>query len=490
MKKRYYTIVAALTLCATMMSSCGNDFLRLKPESNYTDDTFYTTADEFKSALSGCYHMVQEYYQVNYFIFNEFRSDNVQHATVKYSDENIILPDDTKTYWLQLWKSIYTINKMLYQLKDFKDITPELKNDITCQARFLRAYTYFVLVRTFGGVGIITEPVTPLQGLKVQRQTAEKTYDFIISELNDLITVGKLPRGYKDCATPSEVTAYAMLTQIYVMRCGYPYYTSEWDKVRDYSKLVIDSGLFEDAFAPQWPWTKIFSNEGETSPEFIFSIRYKSGGISEECGYNRLNCGLYTGSGRMRHEPEFYKSFELAPDATTNIRREASLALKRINIVSGLEEKFDHVIKFAWDYDAANDQWGNDLPVIRYTDIKLLYAEAICKLSGNVEQDAIDILNQVRQRAELPDLTTVEINSMAEWQRRLLAERRSEFVGEGIRWYDLVRTKTYYAALMTANPTKAANFDDNSYIFPLPQSEVDKVNNPKLMWQNPGYFGY
>ena len=102
--------------------------------------------------------------------------------------------------------------------------------------------------------------------MTIPRQTAEKTYDFIISELEEL--KDQLSPEYIDNSKPSSVVAKALLAQVYLMRCGYPYYTGEWDKVRDYCQEVIATAPFNEAMT--WDWKKIFSADGENSPEFIF----------------------------------------------------------------------------------------------------------------------------------------------------------------------------------------------------------------------------
>ena len=113
-----------------------------------------------------------------------------------------------------------------------------------------------------------------------------------------------------------------------------------------------------------------------------------------------------------------------------------------------------------------------------------MYAEALCEISGEVEDDAVEILKEVRTRA---GLSTTEPQDIDSWRTALLDERRHEFAYEGVRWFDLVRSNTFLQALSDVG--KATLFNENHYIFPIPQKEVDLVNNKDIMWQNPGYFG-
>lgn len=456
-----------------LVTSCS-DFLNLEPKSNFTGETFYQTENDFKMALNGTYHRLQMIYNRYYYQYSEIRSDNSWHSSHKWCDENVMSSNDTKDLWELCWAAVHTANELIVHLEPF-EMNETKKQDILSQARFIRALTYFDLVRFYGGVPIQKEPVNEVEAMKIPRQTALKTYDFIISELEEL--KNQLNEKYVDNSKPSAIVAKALLAQVYLMRCGYPYYTNEWDKVRDYCLEVINTAPFDQAMT--WDWTKIFSAEGEKSPEFIFSLKYKAGGIGENCEYNKWFSKLEDGSGILMSEDGFRDTFEEG-----DIRRDHSIGTSYIEASTGAIKKREHVIKFGWSFDSGNNEWGNDLPIIRYTDIKLMYAEAICEISEKVETEAVEILNEVRNRAKLPTVTPPNIET---WRSALLNERRHEFAYEGTRWFDLVRSNTFLQALSDVG--KGTLFNEKHYIFPIPQKEVDLVNNKDIMWQNPGYFG-
>lgn len=471
--KNIQIILLIFTLC---VSSCS-DFLKLEPKSNFTAETFYKTDRDFEMALNGAYHRLQLIYNRYYYIYSEIRSDNCWHPNYKWCDENVISANDSKNLWELFWAAVNSANDVIVHLEPF-EMDAEKKQSIMSQARFIRALTYFNLVKFYGGVPIQTKPLNEKEALKAKRESAERTYDFIISELKDLVKL--LPQEYIDNSRPSSIVAKALLAQVYIMRCGYPYYKNEWGEVKKYSEEVIESGIFKDAL--NWDWTKIFSAEGENSPEFIFSIKYKAGGIGENCGYNRYFSKLEDGSGELMSEDDFRPSFEEG-----DIRRDHSIATEYLEVSTGQIRKREHVIKFGWNFDSGNNEWGNDLPIIRYADIVLIYAEAVCELTGKVEEDAINYLNAIRKRAGLNDSEVTTSYSIETWREILLKERRHEFAYEGIRWFDLVRSNTYLQAL--TNIGKGALFNENHYIFPIPQKEIDIVNNKEILWQNPGYFG-
>ena len=157
----------------------------------------------------------------------------------------------------------------------------------------------------------------------------------------------------------------------------------------------------------------------------------------------------------------------------------------------GILEKIDYVgidtaanpfyfsLKYEVSPTGANDG-GSDYYVIRYADVLLKYAEALNESGGS---GAAQYLNMVRNRAGLPNTTA---SSQGELRDAIEMERRFEFIGEGHRWFDLIRTGR---AVETMNAWFAANnknvtIDSDNLILPIPQSQID--TDPAIS-QNPGY---
>ena len=123
---------------------------------------------------------------------------------------------------------------------------------------------------------------------------------------------------------------------------------------------------------------------------------------------------------------------------------------------------------------------GNDFPLLRYADVVLMYAEA---LADSNLSEAITWLNKTRTRAGLPELTTADVPSRQVFIQELAKERGREFALEGQRWFDLVRlglAVDYFRSLGYA-------IDEHNLVFPIPQSQIEIVNNPSILWQNPGF---
>ena len=130
-------------------------------------------------------------------------------------------------------------------------------------------------------------------------------------------------------------------------------------------------------------------------------------------------------------------------------------------------------------YDATyTTQVGNDYPHLRYSDVVLMYAEALAQ--QNKVAEACPYLNQTRTRAGLDEYTTTD---KAAFIRELAAERGREFALEGQRWFDLVRL----GIALEFFQGMGYKITEHNMIFPIPNAEIEIVNNPKILWQNPGY---
>lgn len=129
--------------------------------------------------------------------------------------------------------------------------------------------------------------------------------------------------------------------------------------------------------------------------------------------------------------------------------------------------------------------WPINYIVFRYSDLLLLKAECILNgASGNIQTDVDAVVNQIRKRAGL----TTELTNVTKSQ--LMDERRREFIGEGVRWFDLVRSGSVESVMKAwirkeDVAKQMLDFQVNYVLYPVPQSELD--NSPGLYTQNPGY---
>ena len=156
--------------------------------------------------------------------------------------------------------------------------------------------------------------------------------------------------------------------------------------------------------------------------------------------------------------------------------------LALINTYTKINDKLYAMNKWMDTYDATyTTQVGNDFPLIRYADLVLMYAEALCQ-TGDIP-GAIAQLNKTRTRAGLPALSAAEVSGKEAFIKELADERGREFALEGQRWYDLVRLGLAVSFFKDMGYT----IDAHQLIFPIPQDQIQIVNDKSILWQNPGY---
>lgn len=145
------------------------------------------------------------------------------------------------------------------------------------------------------------------------------------------------------------------------------------------------------------------------------------------------------------------------------------------------------------------DEWGNNVSILRYTDVKLMYAEALNELDygGNITT-ILSIINEVRHRAGLELVDATRLNSKQAVFDYLVHERFIEFCFEGIRWPDLIRWGLAEEAMEKHFSYHNEGFDSatgrpmysmssRNLLAPIPQSEINVYGDETIMWQNPGY---
>lgn len=138
------------------------------------------------------------------------------------------------------------------------------------------------------------------------------------------------------------------------------------------------------------------------------------------------------------------------------------------------------------------DDWDVNLPIIRYTDVLMMYAEATNQISGP-SAEAVAIIDKVRNRAGLPKLTSAQTTDKEAFLTAIKHERRIEFAYEGLRWNDLIRwndgvevMNKFFQSTDEGNGLYTVE-GDWRYIYAIPQEEITRYGNTNKMWQNPEY---
>lgn len=380
--------------------------------------------------------------------------------------------------WARPYRAIRNANTVLDAL-DKADLTDDQKKTYRAEARFMRVLSYVHLYSWFGPVPLRKSLSDTLE---LPRATDDEMKSFIASELTAVTTDLPAPGTEANYGRPNAGAAMALLCKFYLN-------TKQWQLCADMAQQVID--LKKYSLCPDY--TQMFRVENERNSEYILvdpqipngdGNNYINGafppgfkedpltGITMQSNWN--NWGA-----QYRLYDAFYNSFD-----PTDARRKRILT-SYINAggktISLLGSDNTRSFKYWPDPNAISNDHGNDVPEIRYADILLSRAEALNELDGP-NPKSIDLINQVRERAGLKDVTLGEFSSKDVLRAHLLQERGWEFYSEvGIRREDQIRMGTFISSAIARGHTNAKAY---MTLFPIPQAAMDA--NPKLV-QNEGY---
>ena len=399
---------------------------------------------------------------------------------------------EIRIWFYSIWiKHYVAVNRSNFVIENISNMgSDQIKDDVRKQligeAKFLRALAYFNLVRIYGGVPLVLKQTTSLDGLEVPRNTVDKCYEQIITDLQEaksvLPAIGQLPEGYLGRATKG--SASAMLAKVYLTREDYQNVVKETSEV-----MQMGYKLWEN-------YADNFDVEKENGQESIFEIQYKRNtpGVSGSNynGYYRppfVNINGWVGYG---DDPVTRNHYECYEDG--DLRRDVNVRLYTKEEYPNMSSNYEfpcYVNKFQDPSPlAVRSQGGeNNYPILRYSDVWLMRAEALNAINtSNIE--AYECLNVIRRRAfglNMNEASAIDIKpglSKEDFLDVILLERRKEFAFEGQRRFDLVRTHKLKEAMMAQNPTIGAVVEEKHYLLPIPVTELDAN---KLLEQTPGW---
>jgi len=485
MRKAALFVLAGLVLWA-----CTDDFVDVE---SFDEDTenFFNSEEDYESALIAAYDMLQSTY-LNVML-GEIASDNTLAGGESATDVPGIQEIDDMQHTpvnaqlRDIWNWMFAgVNRANYIL-EFKDKTDfPNKNIILAEATFLRAYYYFELVKWFGDVPLAVDQRL-LFGAQntVDRTPASQVYEQIERDL--IFASDNLPVTQAQVGRVTKGAAQALLGKVYLFQNKFP-------ESANYLEQVINSGtydLLED-------YSTMFENDNENNIESVFEVQYTD---VEGAGFGCLQCSegnVAVGFNGIRNYsgPVFESGFSFnvptqeAFDAfePSDVRRDVAIldieAWAAANSDVSYVEGHEHTGYYNRKYIArqgdlntgdANLTNPNNYRAIRFADVLLMAAEALNR--GDIDDaKARQYLNRVRERAGLiPVSTDLADNNLT---NAIYQERRVELVGEGHRFFDLVRTGRAAAEIEGFQTQKHE-------LFPIPSIEIELAGN---RWeQNPGY---
>ena len=477
---------------------CKKNFLDRQPLGTYTSTDI--AAGSYDSQVFGVYSALRAegVSGVKYIAVHSIRSDDADKGSsvndavdaenffdnFQYTKDFWLLND----YWGDHYKLIGLANNVISDIDSAKATdAPTLTN--RAEAKFLRAYAYFDLVRAFGEVPKINFKVTNAAQANVPKSPVAEIYALIDADLQDAATYLPLSWEAKYAGRLTKGAANALQAKAYL-------YRQNWAGALAAAKMVINSGQYN----LNTPYNKIFTEEGENSSGSIFEIQAVktqtqdfglqygtvqgvrgAGAMDLGWGWNTPNQNLASAyeTGDPRKDATLLYSGqvntpygELIPAATADVPR--PYWNKKVYTNPAVR-------------NANNDKQGRgvNMRVLRYADVLLMAAEAANELGGvQNTTDALAYLEMVRARARagnnsvLPKITTTDQALLRDAIRK---ERRIELAMEGDRFFDLVR----WGIAKQVFTAQGKNYQDKNRYLPIPQPEIDK--SAGVLKQNPEY---
>jgi len=492
--KIYLTLFSSILL----LGSCEKQ-LNQTPESSLATANFFTNNNDFLQAVNGVYAQLSNYPSQALWL-GEMRSDNLNATSDGNRDWdgiNNFTPSITTTGFITTaWKAnfngIYNANTVLAALETNGSVlTAANATRYAAEIRFLRAFYYFSLVRTFGQVPLISTVKSAAEVASIPRSPVADVYALIESDLQ--YAAANLPATFTgiDLGRPTSYAAKGLLGLVYLTKSGPTYgingpglNSNEYDK----AAALFDAVLTGSPYSFASNYASIFSYTNENNGEVVFDVQFASSLNGAGFPSHLVPVAYWTSNG-------ISNSFGNGYGASTFPVSKSLVTSYTTNTVSGTDVRYPFNVATTYTagpfikkyIDVAKKglsgrDWPINFIVLRYTDILLMKAECILHGAAGAQSDVDAAVNRVRARAGVGALSNVNIQT-------LMQERQREFLGEGLRWNDLLREGLAISQMnawrVADAITKINEIVPNYVIYPVPAAEIQTA--PGLYTQNPGY---
>ncbi len=473
--------------------SCSNDFLDQVPSNQQSPSSIKTVGDA-QLVVNGAYALMQEtdYYNAAMIGVNDVRSDDMQTAEYgRLADEYFYSYTADVDFNDNIWSVPYTLIRQVNNILNFIDDIETVgddeltkKNDIKGQALAIRALAHFDLCRLFGmpysydngaslGIPIVTKVINPDEELT--RNSVAEVYAQVISDLQAAIPLLSTDKTFDKL---NAWGAKTLLARVYLyMEDNTNAFATAVDIINNSPYHLVGRNEYVDS------WSE------ESTDESIFSIintTTSNGGLesipnlSDPDGYGQF-IATRDLIDLIQSDPDDIRNGMLYRDATsTDDVTTWGRVLKYPGIGNTKDLIVDHYVNGS---PLKNPAYVSNIPVFRLSEVYLIAAEAAVK--SNDKANAATYLNAIVERAN-PAATVAEANVTLD---RVLTERRKELMGEGHRFFDLIRNKKN---IIRSNSDRIFDpviplhipYDNYKVVFPIPRAELDANQN---ITQNPGY---
>ncbi|MBW4360864.1 RagB/SusD family nutrient uptake outer membrane protein [Flavobacterium taihuense] len=514
---RYSLLLVAVTFL--VFGSCQEDFTNRPSEDGISLDSYYSTNDQVSSATNGMYSRTWFQMYNKFWWAIEVGSGNMYSGSPDVSGLKTFALNGSDPElvngWSALWANVQQSNMIINFLASRvgPDVDKNVLDNAIGEAYFMRATAYFDLVRLWGPVPIIENPLDFTSNPYVNTNTVDDVYKLITNDyLKAINLLVEKSRGanYASNGHVSKGSAKAMLAKVYL-------YKKDYANAKAMAQDVINSGEFKLLGGDELPaksFADLFTYGNNNNEESIFAIQWKGDGAygsanncNTQFGFkdgdlstsNASYAGvfgpaqeifsLYSIEDKRKHE-----TIMVAGDTYPNMKTTEGIGFtvpagKDLAQGSGgaIKKYCVGVVNGAATGPA--DAWAmmdNNTYIMRYAELLLIHAEAVLAGGGSTsDAGALKSINAVRRRAGLSNLTSVTFDD-------IFLERRKELCFEGDYWFDLGRIdKAKAIAIMSAQnrgdrygaryytPVYSEDHATNDFYMDYPDNEVAK--NPKLL---------
>ncbi len=537
-------IFATAAFSALLFCGCSENFLDRVPSDAVSSTIFWKTEKDANLALTGCYRQLYSPYRPEEMWFWDTASDNAfcYHNNKDYRaiGNGSMAPSGVSVHNYFTYIQIRTCNEYLKNENSIEFSSEAKRNQYRAEVRMIRALSLFFRVQTYGDFPFSEDVYETIEEAMVPRVAQDQLLNYIHTEMQDIIQylpesaeAGRITRG----------AAQAFLVRVDMFMHNYA-------EAAQVAKQIMDEGHYA---MPQLNYEQSFLKSNQYNSEVMLSFEHdKAGGFGMWVAEFFPNA--YGGWSSIVPTLSMLNSYETKNGLTIDedpsydaenpfVNRDPRLRATilypgqtwdKFADASQYPHGYPSIEKGSGDYwsDADNathtgmnfkkfyavpeefgDIWSCDrnFPILRYAEVLLSYAEAKMEL-GQIDNSVYDAINQVRRRAEMPEVDQQKYASQDKLRELIRRERRVEFAYEGMRRYDLQRwgimadvmpeTIYHMNGIITGNKNAEGDYDvklapftndieevrhftkNKNELLPVPQTVIDV--NPQIT-QNPGY---
>lgn len=433
MKHRYYFLIVLIL----SLASCDN-LLNKQPDDFLAPETYYTSEIQLNYALNGVYDILGTTYGGVRLYRSGMEADEGYYArttpvTGPQANNFTASDGDISAFWTNMYNGINRANILLANLDKNTNLDQTIRDRIKGETLFLRGYYYFLLVQSFEGVPLVLKSANSISETDVPRASIKEVYEQVLKDMKEaeVLVPDIKTLGFGGRVNKSAVRG--ILARVCLYMAGYPLKDeSKFEEARNWAKKVMDDAAAGHSLNPSY--SQVFINLAQDKydiNESIWEVEYwgnrmdaytETGWVGYVNGPSSNNALTGNGYGGVRITSNLYSLYEPG-----DLRRDWAIASFTYASTGALGAKTfttsttnsalysRQCAKFRREYEVLLPKNGSatpqNFPVLRYSDVLLMFAEAENEVNGGPTQAAIDAVNLVRQRSWSSGIKSITVSN-------------------------------------------------------------------------------